>query len=83
MALEGVVDVFAEYRESLAEQSDTSLADEQAKVSTDAAFEQDAGSYKENASEDTGYSGSVSDHGGRVKIAAEASTAGVSYDFGQ
>jgi hypothetical protein len=43
-----VTDISIDYRESLAEQSDTSLADEQAIVSIDAASEQDVGSNEEH-----------------------------------
>jgi hypothetical protein len=71
------------YRESLTEQLDTTLADEQAIDSTEATSEWDVGSEDDNASDNTGDRGNASDNGGHVKIGAEAALADVSHDFGR
>jgi hypothetical protein len=71
------------HRESSANLPETSFADEQVFVSMDAVSEQDAGSDGENPSKGFGDSENVSDSGRRVRIGAEATLAGMSYDFGQ
>jgi hypothetical protein len=83
MALESAVDISIEHRQSLADRPDTSPADKQTNILTEATSERDVRSGEKNASDDTGDSGNVSDNGGRMKLAAKAVLAGVSYDFGQ
>jgi hypothetical protein len=46
-----------------------------------ATSKQDVGSEDDNAFDDTGDSGNASDNGGRMKIGAEATLAGMGYDF--
>jgi hypothetical protein len=82
MASKTATDTSAECRESSAEQPDTCLVDDKAVASMEVTSDQDAGSDEENPSEDTGDSGNASDNGGHVKIGAEATLAGMSYDFG-
>jgi hypothetical protein len=48
----------------------------------EAALDQGAGSDQENQSKGSGDSETASDNGGRVKIGAETTLAGISYDFG-
>jgi hypothetical protein len=83
MASEGSGDASTGRRGSSAEQSETSLADDQALASMEATSEQDVGFVEENSSRDTSDSGNVSDDGSHVKIGAEATVADVSYDFGR
>jgi hypothetical protein len=66
----------------LAEQLDTSLADDQVLAAMEVTSEQDVVSDEENPSRVTGDSGNASDGGSHVKIGAEAALSGVSYNFG-
>jgi hypothetical protein len=51
-------------------------------VSMEAASEQGIGSDQENRSEGSSDDENASNNGGRMKIGAEATLAGISYDFG-
>jgi hypothetical protein len=83
MASEVAAAVSTEHRESSAEQSDASLADDQVVTSMEVTSDQDASGDEENPSGETGDRGIASDNGGHVKIGAEATLASMSYDFGQ
>jgi hypothetical protein len=65
----------------LAEQPNTSLANDPVLTSKEATSEQDVVSDEENPFGDMGDSENASDDGSRVKIGAEATLASVSYDF--
>jgi hypothetical protein len=83
MASEDGAQISMEREEASHEQPEGSLAGEQAIVSLEVASEQNAGSDREDQSEGSGDSETASDNGNRVKIGAEATLAGIIYDFGQ
>jgi hypothetical protein len=82
MASKDVGIVFAEHKESSTEWLDATLVNEEPMASTEVTSEQDDGSNERNISDDTNDSGNALDNGGHVKIGAEATLAGMSFDFG-
>jgi hypothetical protein len=82
VASETAANASAGHRDSLAEQPDTTLVDDQAVTLTKVTSDQDARSDGKNPSRDTGDKGNASDNGGHVKIGAEDALSGISYDFG-
>jgi hypothetical protein len=83
MVSNGAPKIFVLQREILTEQPEESLAGQQMVASMEAASEQDAESDRESQSSDSGDSETASNNSRRVKVAAAAALARISYNFRQ
>jgi hypothetical protein len=83
MALDDALEVTMEQRESFAEQPEDSLVGQQTVASMEVSLSHEATSDNESQSGDFEEGESGSDIATRLKVAAEATLAGVTYDFGQ
>jgi hypothetical protein len=83
MALDDALEVTMEQRVSFAEQPEDSLVGQQTVASTEVSLSHEATSDNESQSGDFEEGESGSDIATRLKVAAEATLVGVTYDFGQ
>jgi hypothetical protein len=82
MASNDVLEVSTKQRETSANHLEESLTGRQMVASTEAISEQDVETDRESQSSDFGDSETASDNSVRLKVAATAALAGISYDFG-
>jgi hypothetical protein len=82
MASNDVLEVSTKQRETSTNQLEEYLTGRQMVTSTEAISEQDVETDRESQSSDFGDSETASDNSVRLKVAAAAALAGISYDFG-